>query len=185
MTSAGRAGPERRSALVVDVPEAEPLVSRFRAEHDVDAVLRRIPPHVTVLFPFVPVAELGRAIHSRVAAVAGRVRAFDAQLARAATFEGHVWLAPVPRARFVRLMRRVYAAFPLLPPYGGLHPDPEPHLTVGRAASAPALAAVAAAAERELVPALPLSFRVDALALLAEEVDGTWSSADSFPLAGS
>ena len=50
---------DRRSALVVVATEAEPVVSEWRARYHRESVKRRIPPHLTVLFPFVSPAELG------------------------------------------------------------------------------------------------------------------------------
>ena len=46
-----RAMPE--TALVVEVPEAEPLVSQWRAQHDWSAQ-RGVPAHITILYPFAP-----------------------------------------------------------------------------------------------------------------------------------
>ena len=42
-----------RSALVVAVPDAEPVVGHLMLRLDANAVLG-VPAHVTVLFPFVP-----------------------------------------------------------------------------------------------------------------------------------
>lgn len=42
----------RRTGLVVAVPAAEPLVADFRRRWHADSVARRIPAHVTILFPF-------------------------------------------------------------------------------------------------------------------------------------
>src|SRR5437660_989822 len=44
-------GPE--SALLIPVPEAEPLVGQWRLEHDPSA-RAGVPPHVTLLYPFLP-----------------------------------------------------------------------------------------------------------------------------------
>ena len=45
-----------RSALIVAVPEVEPLVGDWRSRYD-NATLG-VPAHVTLLFPFVPAAQL-------------------------------------------------------------------------------------------------------------------------------
>ena len=173
-----------RTALVVAVSSAEPLVGAFRDRHDPHAVARAIPPHVTVLFPFVPARGFGAVVRADVRVLAARFRPFDAELSRVATFAGHIWLAPTPRQRFVDLLRGTYEHFPAFPPYGGAHDEPEPHLTVAETASAPELAAVAAAAQRELAPGLPLKFRVGALTLLEKASDGSWRTAETFALAG-
>jgi len=182
--SASPTATPRRTALVLVVPEAQPLVGAFRARHDAAAVARRVPPHVTVLVPFVPPEELSDLVLSELRAHAAGLDAFDADVTHVSTFSGHVWLAPAPRDNFLALIRRTYARFPEYPPYGGDHPDPEPHLTVGQADSPPALAAVAASAERVLGPGLPLSFRVDALTLIREGSDGVWRTVERCPLDG-
>jgi hypothetical protein len=174
----------RRTALVVVVSEADQLVATFRARHHRAATERRVPPHVTVLVPFVPSDVLEAQVLADVRQHAATLGAFDAELTHVATFSGHVWLAPAPRERFVELIRRTYRRFPEYPPYGGEHPEPEPHLTLGQAESPAALAAMAAVAERQLAPGLPLRFGVEALTLLAEGLDEQWRTVEVFPLAG-
>ena len=46
-----------QTGFVVLVPEAEPLVGAFRAEHDESARLG-VPAHITVLFPFMDPASI-------------------------------------------------------------------------------------------------------------------------------
>jgi 2'-5' RNA ligase len=182
--SAAAGGGDRRTALVVVVPEAEQLVRVFRARYHADSVARGIPPHVTVLFPFAPAREFGRERAAAVRALAGGATAFEARLTRVATFDdGHVWLEPAPRERFVRLIRAASAAFPCFPRYGGAHAAPVPHLTVGQAGSQRELSLVEAAARQELGSGLPLEFRVEELTLLEELPDGSWRPARRFPLA--
>jgi 2'-5' RNA ligase len=183
-TADSPAATRRRTALVAVVPDVEPLVGAFRALHHAAAVARGVPPHITVLVPFVPPEALDADVRSQVRAHAAGLEAFDAELTRVATFAGHVWLAPAPRERFVALIRRTYERFPEYPPYDGDHPEPEPHLTVGQARSASALAGMAASAERELGPGLPVRFRVAALTLLEEGGDGVWRTVDTCPLGG-
>jgi len=45
------------TARVVVVPEAEPLVSDWRAQHDWSAQ-RGVPTHITLLYPFVPTEKV-------------------------------------------------------------------------------------------------------------------------------
>lgn len=42
-----------------------------------------------------------------------------------------MWLAPEPAEPFRALTELVWHRFPECPPYGGVHPDVVPHLTVG------------------------------------------------------
>ena len=64
-----------RSALVVLVEAAEPLVAAHRKIHDPMAA-RGVPAHVTALHPFRPVVDEVTA--AEVAAVAARIEPFDA-----------------------------------------------------------------------------------------------------------
>ena len=45
------------SALVIVVPEAEPLVSDWRAQYDWSAQ-RGVPAHITLLYPFAPTEKV-------------------------------------------------------------------------------------------------------------------------------
>ena len=184
--TAGAAAPipaaERRTALVVVVDEAERLVEPFRRRHDSRAVDRRIPPHVTVLFPFVPVAELDRAVNGELESLFRSSPAFDATLGHVAAFPQHVWLVPEPRDRFLALIRDTCARFPDYPRYGGAHAEPVPHLTVGEVEDGSDVESLVAVAEHELTPGLPLRFRVERVTLLAEGTDGTWDRARDFRL---
>jgi 2'-5' RNA ligase len=184
--SRGAAAPiaagDRRTALAVVVDEAEALVGSFRRRHHRGAVERRIPPHVTILVPFAAPATLDAALTAALERLYGSLPSFAASLARVAAFPRCVWLAPEPRERFLALIRRTYERFPEYPPYGGEHPEPEPHLTIGEAENDAVLEPLVAAAERELAPGLPLRFRVERIALLAESVDGTWGHVRDFRL---
>ena len=52
---------DRRSALLVAVPEAEPAVAEHRARLDSSA-RDGVPAHLTVLYPFLPPASIDRAV---------------------------------------------------------------------------------------------------------------------------
>ncbi len=171
----------RRTGLVVAVPAAESLVADFRRRRHADSVARRIPAHVTILFPFVTVEELDAAVRDRVASQFREQQAFDASLVEVGRFPEHVWLAPAPKERFVGLISATCERFPETPPYEGAFDTPTPHLTIGEAADGQPIDAVIEAARRELAPALPLRFRVDAATLMEEQADGTWAARDGFP----
>jgi hypothetical protein len=54
------ATPGTETALIVEVPAAEPAVGHYRAELDANAGLG-IPAHITILAPFLPAGRLGTA----------------------------------------------------------------------------------------------------------------------------
>ena len=164
------------------VPEAGAEVGSFRERYDHDAVARGIPPHVTVLFPFAPAAEM-EPLDAHVRAHAATLSCFDARLDGIGSFEEHVWLRPAPPRRWRELIEETARRVPELPPYEGAFETVVPHLTVGAASRTRPTSAVLDAARRDLAPLLPLRFRVTALTLLAERLDGTWSPEARFPLA--
>jgi 2'-5' RNA ligase len=171
---------ERRTALSVVVPEAEPVVGDFRRRFDPGAA-KNVPPHVSLLFPFAPVASVDDALLDAVRRLYAGAAAFDFALTRVGRFARHVWLAPEPKERFVELIRLSCARFPEYPRYGGEFDgrEPVPHLTVGEADDVEALAQ---AAERELGPHLPVRGSIGSVTLLEEQPDLTWAARAEFPL---
>ena len=118
-----------QSALVVVVPEAEPLVGRLRARFD-PAALVGVPAHITVLFPFMPVGRLTPDILAKLGIVLGGFVEFEFRLERIGRFPQTTYLAPEPPEPFVEMTAELERQFPDYPPYGGRFPEPIPHLTV-------------------------------------------------------
>ena len=119
------------SALVVLIPEAEPVVSELRLAHD-PVAQDGVPAHVTVLFPFIPAGRLTDALHATIAAVFARIPGFDYRFDEVRRFgDTVVWLAPQPVAAFDALLRTATERWPEHPPYGGVIQNVIPHLTVG------------------------------------------------------
>jgi hypothetical protein len=137
------------------------------------AVARGIPLHVTVLYPFVPAAELGEDELARVRAAVEPHSAFDFALARVETFADVVWLAPEPVESFRALLASVHGAFPAYPPYGGVHDEVIPHATLTTVEPEHLETALAKLRPR-VEPLLPLAQRADALTLLVEEEPDRW-----------
>ncbi len=121
----------QESALAVLLPEAEALVGPFRSIYD-PAARVGVPAHITVLYPFVPPAQIDPSIEKSLRTVLGSSAAFDVVLAEIREFSGVLYLAPVPDVYFRKLTAAVYAQFPAYPPYAGAIADPTPHLTVGQ-----------------------------------------------------
>src|SRR5256886_2986395 len=64
------APPVRKSAVVIEVPGAAPLVDEWRRHHTEDAPLG-VPAHVTLLTPFVPAERIDEEVEERLAAPVG------------------------------------------------------------------------------------------------------------------
>ncbi|MBM3679712.1 MAG: 2'-5' RNA ligase family protein [Actinobacteria bacterium] len=168
-----------RTALVVVVDDAEPVAGAFRRRHLRETVGRGLPLHITVLFPFVPLALVDEEVLRLATASFAAVPAFEASLTAVGAFERHVWLAPEPDERFQALIAAARAAFPAYPLYGDPSHDPVPHATIGEADDATALAR---AAEQELGPGLPVAFAVSAVTMLTEGEEGLWRRHATFAL---
>jgi 2'-5' RNA ligase len=95
-----------------------------------------VPPHVTILSPFLEPERINSAVLDTLAAIAGAELAFDTWFTVVRRWPpseigpGVVWLEPDPAAPFLRLTRAVWAAFPDHPPYGREDDDLEAHLTI-------------------------------------------------------
>lgn len=170
-----------QSAVVVPVPEAEPVAGRFRAQLD-PAATWGVPARVTILYPFVPPDAITSAEIERAAAAVHSVRAFSCEFARTGWFgDDVVWLAPEPAEPFQTMTSAVHAAFPLFPPFGGSYNDVVPHLTIGhRAQGGPG---ALRAAQAEVRPALPIRTRVNAAWLMTGgTAPGSWRVLAELPL---
>ncbi|HEU4420987.1 MAG TPA: 2'-5' RNA ligase family protein [Pilimelia sp.] len=175
------APPLTESAVLVAVPEAEDAVGRFRARLDRSAAWG-VPPHVTVLYPFVGPDRLAPPVLDRLAAAISEVPAFGVTLARL-SWSGDddvLWLVPEPDDPFRALTAAVWREFPDHPPYGGIHPDPTPHLTIGHDAPIDVLREAAEA----IRPLLPIRARVTTAHLMrGSPAAGAWHTVAALPLA--
>ncbi|WP_203718164.1 2'-5' RNA ligase family protein [Asanoa siamensis] len=119
------------TALIVPVPEAEPVVARHRERFD-QAARWGVPAHVTALYPFVPPAAVTDDVLAAVRATVANTPRFTVEFAEVRWFGEHVaWLAPTPDQPFRALTEALWARFPDQPPYRGEFADVVPHLTIG------------------------------------------------------
>jgi 2'-5' RNA ligase len=156
----------RRTALIVEVPEAEPHVAELRAQYDWSAQ-RGVPAHVTILFPFAPAHDVDEPAVRRLFAdftpfefVLDRVERWDA---------GIVWLHPEPSQPFSELTRAVWERWPGYPPYEGIHEEVIPHLTVSETLI-------------DVHIEVPIACRAKEVTLIEEGDDEMWTLRRRFPL---
>jgi 2'-5' RNA ligase len=171
--------PQRQSALVVVIPEAETAVGALRARLDPSARVG-VPAHVTVTFPFAAAPSLGEVVLDRLDRLFGAIDWFEFSLDRTGWFGAEtVWLGPRDPVPFRDLTDRVFAEFPDHPPFGGQFDEVIPHLTVGHQQPVADLRA----AEEAVRPYLPIEGTVRAVSLLVEQPGGRWQRARTFGLA--
>ncbi|WP_343975456.1 2'-5' RNA ligase family protein [Kribbella koreensis] len=174
------------TAILIAVPELTEFTDRWRSvsfssARPTAALTELVPPHVTVLVPWLqdPSPEDVQRLQDAVV----DIEPFDLCFKTAGQFpNGTTWLRPEPFDQVHDLVATVLAAFPECPPYGGQFPDPHPHLTISSSdRGGPGLVAEAQAAlEAEEVPAV----RLDDLTIWREGDDGIWQLTGSVPLGG-
>ncbi len=137
------AGDERKieAALVVIVPEAEPLVGRFRAKYD-PAAGWGMPAHITINYPFIPGVNSSADVMRRLSKLFAKIAPFSFTLDHIARFPRVIYLSPEPVASFVQLIEQTAQEFPDSPPYGGQFDGITPHLTVAYSGSSELLTSV-------------------------------------------
>jgi 2'-5' RNA ligase len=119
------------SAVIVACPEAEAVVGPHRERFDRSAA-DGVPAHVTVIYPFVPPSDVDAGVIEALAPAIAAVPRFEVRFETTGWFGTEVlWLDPRPDEPFRALTTAVFDAFPDYPPYGGVHDDVVPHLTVG------------------------------------------------------
>jgi 2'-5' RNA ligase len=122
---------ELKTVVLVPALGVGPLVHELRMRHDPSAAAG-VPPHVTLMFPFVSPADLTEAKIQTLEKLIGGTRAFQFSLVAVNLFEqGVVYLEPDPAEPFVELTRKISREFGLLPFGGDFGDEAVAHLTVG------------------------------------------------------
>jgi 2'-5' RNA ligase len=152
-----------RSALVVEVPQAAAAVEGWLERTATAKPSGGIPAHVTILFPFVPAADIDDALIEQLGAVFVRIPPFDFELRECRRFPAVLYLAPDPPEPFTAMTEAVAAAYPDYPPYEGVFDSIVPHLTV-----AEGLPPVLTRAEGEVRQWLPIVADASEVVLLEE-----------------
>ena len=165
------------TALVALVPDADAVVGRWRSELDPSA-RRGMPPHITVLYPWLPLDQLTDVDMADLAAIIAEVPAFTMSLNDIQRFPQTLWLAPFPSDPFVRLTMAVQRRWPDYEPYSGRFTVIEPHLSIGDAVDPDALGHVVA----DVAPRLPIEAKVAEITLMALDGGGRWQQQAVYPL---
>jgi 2'-5' RNA ligase len=159
------------TAIVILVPEAEPLIGAHRRAHTTEGA-HGMGAHVTLLYPFVAAAELDMRVLDVASEALAPFESFDFSLAAATRFPENarvLCLRPESDDRFRAMTAALVAAFPEHEPYGGRYADPVPHMTVAIGDDA-----VLDSIERELTPSLPLAARATSAVVMHRPGGGAW-----------
>jgi hypothetical protein len=153
------------TTLIVPVPAAGGLLQKSAREAG-------LPPHITLLYPFLNARAIDDKTESTLASLLQEVPSFDFALAEIGRFPGVVYLAPEPATPFVALTQALAGRWPDHQPYGGAFQEIIPHLTVAYGAPIPS----------GLSERLPVSARAEEVWLMSRTA-GRWTRSGVFPLA--
>lgn len=166
-----------RSALIIDAPDS-PVLRAARSSHASDAAAG-VPPHLTVLYPFIPAEGLDERILSTLSVLFRQTPQFHYVLRTCGWFGNEVlWLELADPRPFELLTTEVTRVFPDYPPYGGKYDSFTPHATVANRGSFEELRALEVVVTREL----PLRATARSVRLIVQDSDGRWGSFATFPL---
>lgn len=168
----------RSAACVIPPPHIWPRIQAIRALNDKGYV--RWPPHINMLYGFIPDDPLGRNFESAAASLAAslaRIKPFWVRLTSLGTFDHGgksrtLWLHPQPqkgRERAVHeLQAAMAAAFPHCNEVGSISPRGfRPHLSVGQWGGHGAAARARAALQASWDKDGPLDFLVDRVCFIS------------------
>jgi len=167
------------TALICRVPEAERYIARYRERFDPSA-RRNVPAHVTILYPFMPPAQVDSGVIDELRGIATAVRCFEYRLAETRRFPVALYLAPQPEDSFAALTAAVFRAFPDYPPFEGKFATVVPHVTVAHADEAQ-LCEIEVELRIALASGSPLRARCSEMVLI-ENSSGRWEELQRFPL---
>ncbi len=174
---------EIESALIVAVPEAEPLVKEWRERFDWSAA-QGVPAHITILYPFMPPDQITAVVLNDLRELFAHFAAFEFTLPETHRSPTVLYLAPSPADPFKSLTQAAVERYPDYPPYGGefATSDLTPHLTIADRLEAEQLADF----EREFLQQhgahLPVKARAKEV-LLIDNMSGRWETRCAFQLA--
>jgi 2'-5' RNA ligase len=158
------------SALIIPIPDVEPIVSPLRLQYD-RAALLGVPAHVTLLYPFRP-ADSAIDEVEKLTRFCSSVEAFSFSFIEVRRFPATVYLHPDKSERFVQITEALVRLWPDCRPYGGAFTDIVPHLTVADKVDVKILDEV----ESFLRPQVPIKCIAREILLITCDEAGMWST---------
>ena len=170
------------SALIIAVPEAEPLVKAWRDRFDSSAA-QGVPAHITILYPFMPPDKITPEVLADLREFFAQFAAFEFTLSETHRFPTVLYLVPSPAEPFKALTQAVVERYPDYPPYGGEYAvsDLTPHLTIADRLEAAQLDDFEREFRQQHGAQLPVKAKANEV-LLIENTPGQWGVRETFEL---
>lgn len=165
--------PSPRSALVLEVPDAAPLL----LSAGLPERLHGLPPHVTVLYPFLPPAELTEEVRRRLLEICWSTDPLELRFPEVGWFDRVTHLPVMPADGCLGLLDKISRCWPQARPYDGAFATVVPHLTVAHKY-------LPERTLSRLEQGLPLTTTVTALTCLTSSEHG-WNRVWTMPFRGS
>lgn len=173
-----QAAPE--AALLIPVPDVEPLIGVLRSRYDPSAAVG-IPAHVTINYPFASwIASPGDVLPS-LRDLLDATQGFEFSLTEIRNFPSVAYLAPEPARPFIDLIRAVAERFPDSPPYEGRFDRIIPHVTVADVEDTARFGPILDDIRRSIEAGLPCSCRAQTVWLM-DNRGGEWHTREIFSL---
>ena len=159
------------SVVLVPALDVGQPVGDLRMQYDPSAAAG-VPPHITLMFPFVPPPDLTGPTMDTLETMIRGTRSFRFSLTRVNEFEqGVVYLQPEPAEPFVELTNEISRRFGMLPFGGDFGDEPVPHLTVAILGSAAARQQIVT----QLNSVVPIDIRAEEAWLMVGSNAGGWN----------
>ncbi len=173
---------ELRTAVSIILRDALPVLEPHQRELHPTQAAAEIPPHITLVYPFVPRSTLTKEHIRRLEDLFRSSGPLEFELVSVAFFPTVIYAVPMPDAELRELMRSLWDAFPETPPYGGEFSDPPPHATLALVPEGESADAVARRVEAQVDYLWPLHCSVTDVSLMEECETDRWREAQVFPL---
>ena len=165
------------SAVIIPIPEVEPIVASLRLQYDRSASLG-VPAHITLLYPFRPPQVILGEIKI-LRDICMSIEAFPFSFTEARRFPATAYLHPDKSGQFAQITKTLAKMWPDYQPYNGTFSDVVPHLTVADEVNVETLATVESFLRRHL----PIKCFAGEIWLMTSDYEGMWSKSAVFPLA--
>lgn len=157
-----------QTGLAIPVPAADALLELVESRHP-GTVREGVPAHMSLLYPFVGVAELDDRVTHALSELVAEHEPMPVEFRECYRRGGFVALRPDPIEGLTELTRKTRVRWPDVVPYESAYGEVEPHLTVATRASEETAAMI----EREVADQLPISAELREVWLVVFE--GRWA----------
>jgi hypothetical protein len=165
--------------VIVPVTGLPGVIDRWRERTCIFKPSAGVPPHVTLVFPFMPAVQVTDSLITELSDLFRHFVRFTSELGELRRFSATLYLAPEPSEPFVALSEALADRYPTCEPHVHAFGPVVPHLTVAEGSKT-----VMDAAENEIKPLLPIRASCESTALLVETRarPTAWSAKAQLPL---